>query len=62
MPLPTPTPFQKFRSLIFRHDPLNLEEQLVFWLLAQFAIQENDLHTSAGEFLDEKDLIGVLAR
>jgi hypothetical protein len=49
------------RTLVLSDDPLDLQQQLVFWTLVQFTVQENDFHSGIGQFLNQEHLIGILA-
>ena len=61
MQLAPPMPFENLGPLILGHHPLDLEQQIVLRATPQFAIQEHDLDPGAVEFIDQQDLVGILA-
>ena len=62
MPLATAAPFKKFGPLVFRNDALHLSQQLICRRVPQGAIEKDDLHASLRQFLEQQDLVGVMAR
>jgi hypothetical protein len=48
-------------SLVFGHGSLDLEEQLILWVIRDGPVEKDDLAASLAEFLEEQDLIGILA-
>jgi hypothetical protein len=48
-------------SLVLGHGPLDLQEQLILWIVRDGPVEEDDLTASLAEFLEEQDLIGILA-
>ena len=61
MQLAPPMPFDNLRALILGHHALDLEQQIVLRAAPQFAIQEHDLDPGSVEFIDQQDLVSVLA-
>jgi hypothetical protein len=53
--------FEKLGPLIFGDHALHLQQQLIFWSLAQRSVEKNDLHASLVQFIQEEHLIGVVA-
>ena len=48
-------------AFIFRHHPLDLQQQVVFRALAKLTVSKHHLHTPAAKLLDQNDLIGIFA-
>jgi hypothetical protein len=61
MQLAPPMPFENLGPLILGHHPLDLEQQIVLRAAPQFTIQEHNLDPGPAEFIDQQDLVGVLA-
>ena len=61
MQLAPPMPFENLGPLILGHDPLDLEQQIVLRAAPQCTIQEHDLDPGPVEFIDQQDLVGILA-
>ena len=61
MPLAAPVAFDDLRPLILGDHALHLQEEIIFWALAQGPVEKNDLHPGPPEFIHEQDLIGVFA-
>jgi len=62
MELAAAVAFDNLGPLVLGHHALDLEQQIVFGTAPEFPIQEDHLHTEAGQFIDEQHLIGVFAR
>jgi hypothetical protein len=59
--LTSPTPLHDLGSLIFRDNALHLEQQIIFGALAEGPVEEHQLHTSPAPFVEEQDLVCVVA-
>jgi len=62
MALSTSTPLQDLGTLVLCHHALNLEEQLILGCLSQLAVEKDDLDPSTVQFVNDEDLVGILAR
>ncbi len=60
--LATPEPLRQHRTLILGDGPLDLQQKLVVGIIGNGMVQEHYLTTRAAELLQQKDLIGILAR
>ena len=56
----TAASFHDLGPLVLRHDPLHLQEQVVFGALAERPVQEHDLDTRATPLVDQQDLVRVI--
>lgn len=61
MLLASSAPLHDLGSLIFSDDALHLQQQVIFWALAERPIQEHQLDTTTAPFVEEKDLVGIVA-
>ncbi len=48
-----------FGTLVLGHDPLDLQQQVVFRTVTQGAVEEHHLDAAARELVHEQDLVGV---
>ena len=62
MPLAAALAFDDLGALILGHPALHLQEEVVFWTLAQGPVQKNHLYPCAPEFVDQQDLIDAYLR
>jgi len=62
VPLATPTTLQDLGPLILRDHALHLEEERVLGGLARGPVEEDDRDAGPLEFLQQQDLVGILAR
>jgi hypothetical protein len=62
VPLAPSAPFQKFGPLVFCHHASHVQQPLIFQRVSQGAIEKDHLHASLRSFLEQHDLIGVMAR
>jgi hypothetical protein len=60
MPLAPPVAFDDLRPLIRRDHALHLEEELIFWALAQGPVAKHDLHPGPPNLIDQPHRVGVL--
>jgi hypothetical protein len=46
-------------ALVFRHHTLNLQQQVILGRYPDWAVEEDDLHPGAVQFIHQQDLIGI---
>ena len=61
MPLAAAMAFENLGALILGNHALHLQEEVIFWTLAQGPVQKDHLHPGAPEFVDQQDLIRIFA-
>jgi hypothetical protein len=59
--LATSEPLADDGALVLGHGPLDLQKQLILRVVRDRPMEEDDLTAGLAEFLEEQDLIGVLA-
>src|SRR5262249_51114817 len=62
MPLPAPTALQELRALILGNDALDLHEEVILGGLPERSIENDHLDARLRQFLQEHDLVRIVAR
>jgi hypothetical protein len=62
VPLPAPTALQELGALLLGNDALDLHEQVILGGLTERSIEKDHLDTRPRQFLQEHDLVRIVAR